>query len=688
MATVYPFDPTGTSSANRIINEQHVITAVNFRNYHYVIPDFAPFFKNNFQIKIQYEDGQERPLEEGRDYYFSNQFIDASRACAKPVYGSISFLDTNLYGIMTVSYNTVGGMWTLTAEEILRILAEEMRNPRITTWEQITYLPERFPVVDHEWDLVDMVGASKVVESIDSITQAIYASNAGGLAAHINNLDNPHSVTKAQVGLAAVQNFGIATQLQATEGLISTAYMTPLRVREAVNTFAAVLVSEHSSRTDNPHQVNKSQVGLSNVDNYPTANTQEAVGGVATNRFVTPAGLKAAIDSGLTVSAAHIANKQNPHDVTKAQVGLFNVENYLIATEQEARAGILNDRYMTPLRTMQLCREFVSVQLDGHATLTNNPHQVTKDQVGLALVQNFGLASTADMVTGTANDKYVTPALVAYRLNLLYVNSIEPHILDTSNPHQVTAQQVGAYSTTQIDSMLSTYLTTDGTAANSSALEGRSTLQLRDWLMVNMPGFNASQLGGATREQLTSQIEEAVLSGMDGSVLTTDTALLESESTGTHTWLKLGEVFREFGGTTGTTNVSMDAGFIVTIGASSDSDVKETKTDMVMVRTNLFANDPALDASRFFATPAVNFIQVGSVWTAAEAKLEIFAKVPKAFVRASVSDVSGHSIATDDGIVEVLVEPAGITYASATGQEDINARLSKIEQLLASIEVV
>lgn len=688
MATVYPFDPTGTSSANRISNEQKVITAVNFRKYHYVIPDFAPFFKNNFQIKIQYEDGTVRDLVEGRDYYFSNQFIDASRACAKPVYGSISFLDTSLYGIMTISYNTVGGMWNLTPQEILRILAEEMRNPRITTWEQITYLPERFPVVDHEWDLVDMVGAKEVVASIDGVTQAIYASNAGGLGAHINNLDNPHSVTKAQVGLGAVQNYGISTQLQATTGLINTAYMTPLRTREAINTFGAVLVSAHSSRIDNPHGVTKAQVGLSSVDNNPTANNQEALAGVATNRFMTPANVRAVLDAGLTASVAHAANKQNPHDVTKAQVGLFNVENYLIATEQEARAGILNDRYMTPLRAMQLVREFVSVQLDGHATLTNNPHQVTKDQVGLALVQNFGIATTADMVQGSANDKYVTPALVAYRLNLLYANSIEPHVLDTDNPHQVTAQQVGAYSVSQVNELLEDYLQASDTAMNSVKLGGRTTEELRDWLMTNMPNFNAGQLGGATREELTEQIESAVVGSLGSRVLTTDSVMLESTATGTHTWLKLGEVFRMIGGENGTTDVSFDAGFIVAVGAVSNSNPAETKTDFLMVRTNLFAANPVVETARVFATPTTNLAQIGSVWTAAESKLEIFAKVPKAFVRASVSDISGHTIATDDGIVELASEPLGISYTQSTSQEDIDARLVKVEQLLASITVV
>ncbi len=46
----------------------------------------------------------------------------------------------------------------------------------------------------------------------------------------------------------------------------------------------------------------------------------------------------------------HIDDRDNPHGVTKADVGLGNVENYAIATEDEAFAGNVKDRYITPRR--------------------------------------------------------------------------------------------------------------------------------------------------------------------------------------------------------------------------------------------------------------------------------------------------------------------------------------------------
>lgn len=49
----------------------------------------------------------------------------------------------------------------------------------------------------------------------------------------------------------------------------------------------------------------------------------------------------------------HLADDANPHAVSKSQVGLGNVLNYGIATKAEAEEGTSNTKYMTPLRTKE-----------------------------------------------------------------------------------------------------------------------------------------------------------------------------------------------------------------------------------------------------------------------------------------------------------------------------------------------
>lgn len=66
----------------------------------------------------------------------------------------------------------------------------------------------------------------------------------------------------------------------------------------------------------------------------------------------------------------------------KADVGLGNVENYGVASQSEAELGQANDRYMTPLRVTQLLNALFMPVLDTFMARRDNPHQVTAEQVG------------------------------------------------------------------------------------------------------------------------------------------------------------------------------------------------------------------------------------------------------------------------------------------------------------------
>ena len=74
---------------------------------------------------------------------------------------------------------------------------------------------------------------------------------------HIEDDTNPHSVTKTQVGLSNVDNTSDADKP------ISTATQQALDGKEPAN----ANIQTHISATDNPHAVTKAQVGLGSVDN-------------------------------------------------------------------------------------------------------------------------------------------------------------------------------------------------------------------------------------------------------------------------------------------------------------------------------------------------------------------------------------------------------------------------------------
>lgn len=61
----------------------------------------------------------------------------------------------------------------------------------------------------------------------------------------------------------------------------------------------------------------------------------------------------------------HMDDDSNPHAVTKSQVGLSSVENYAIATDADAIAGLANTSYMTPKKTALAVEKQVFKGTDG-----------------------------------------------------------------------------------------------------------------------------------------------------------------------------------------------------------------------------------------------------------------------------------------------------------------------------------
>jgi len=67
---------------------------------------------------------------------------------------------------------------------------------------------------------------------------------------------------------------------------------------------------------------------------------------------------------------------------TKEDFGLGSVEDFSVASQIEAEAGAVNDRYMTPLRVTQLLNALFMPVLDAFMARRDNPHEVTAEQVG------------------------------------------------------------------------------------------------------------------------------------------------------------------------------------------------------------------------------------------------------------------------------------------------------------------
>ena len=150
----------------------------------------------------------------------------------------------------------------------------------------------------------------------------------------------------------------------------------------------------------------------------------------------------------------HIANRNNPHVVTKEQIGLGNVDNL-----QQASKTVV----------------------DAHLSDLNNPHGVTSSQVG-------------------AYSKVEADSQFASKV------TVEGHIGNTSNPHNTTAAQVGAYSKPEIDSNVVHQTLDETIAGKKSFTDAMSVTNLNvtgtistlgDTPLTKVTNFNSGWSGNA-----------------------------------------------------------------------------------------------------------------------------------------------------------------------------------------------
>lgn len=458
----YNLDPTGLSPNNLVVDEEHQLSN---RTVRCVAPTYGGFFAQGVIVKDAVTG---LALVKGRDYYFGELFEFPTGRYGKEIFGVIVITKTTVTRVK-ITYQALGGDYSYSMDAVVAMIENLNLGERPVEWGNIVGRPPLFDPASHFHDAGDIYGFEYVVHSIERLRAAVLLGDTAShdeiysyidswgedlrtdidalqlqFAAHRDNKSNPHEVTKAQVGLGSVLNYGVATLAEAQAGTTDLKYMTPLRTADAINYQALIPLKSHTDRTDNPHSVTKAQVGLGSVENYPIATASEATLGTASNRYMTPQRtLESITTNALVPLNNHTSRTDNPHSVTKAQVGLGSVLNYGVASTAEATAGTVTTKYMTPKLTMDSITTNAVVPLNNHINRTDNPHTVTKAQVGLGNVQNYPVATQAQMDAGTSNSVYLTPVTVAKYVTEKAVSLLEQHTSRVDNPHSVTKQQVG-----------------------------------------------------------------------------------------------------------------------------------------------------------------------------------------------------------------------------------------------------
>lgn len=392
------------------------------------------------------------------------------------------------------------------------------------------------------------------------VKQAVEVFSNDVIDSHVTDTDNPHSVTKTQIGLSNVTNNLQATKTEFDSHTNNTnnphsVTKTQVGLENVTNDLQATKTEfdSHTNNTNNPHSVTKTQVGLSNVLNLEQIPTTEkgVANGVATlnssgkvpteqlpAEFMVYQGTWNASTNTPTISDAtgsngevYITSTGGTRDLGSGNItfvaGDWVIHNGTVwektttaneVTSVNGQVGAVTlDKTDLGLGNVTNNLQATKTEFDSHTNNTNNPHTVTKTQVGLSnvtndvQVKNSDKASTAEAETGSNDTKWMTPLKVKQAIDMFAVTGSSPEL--GIQPFVIVANNgTGNYSTIQA----AVNAISRGTIfVKNTGINYDETVTLKSNVNIISDGATIRRTGNGTAFQATSKIENVELRGFN-----------------------------------------------------------------------------------------------------------------------------------------------------------------------------
>ena len=117
--------------------------------------------------------------------------------------------------------------------------------------------------------------------------------------------------------------------------------------------------------------------------------------------------------------------------------------------------------------------------LPAHVNDFNNPHRVTALHVKLEKLMNWAVATLADIKVGSMNPQaYMNPTITYEMIKATAIAALQAHIMDHSNVHEVTADQVNTYTKERITELLNQLLRGELGDIDADLLQGETSNQI------------------------------------------------------------------------------------------------------------------------------------------------------------------------------------------------------------------
>ncbi|EQC55609.1 hypothetical protein LLT6_13865 [Lactococcus cremoris subsp. cremoris TIFN6] len=313
-----------------------------------------------------------------------------------------------------------------------------------------------------------------------------------GIYSHTIDISNPHKVTAAQVGLGNVQNFGLATEDEAKQGISNAKYMTPSLTQAVLSAnINSIAYANSADGTDrfttvypNLNLLNNTKIIQGNINSKIWASAAASSLSVGSNNGIKVINNGGAIGSMGGFSYIKPTNVNVGDTITVSccikNTGTVDIKNFSlsIAFYGTSKSYPAKGNLVIPNDGKPYFFSFTTIVPSGAdtayprwfdtATAVNEKHifevegmKLEQGSTATTYMQSASEVTTADWpkFVGFSNTVKTNKSASDYTWfpvkDSELTNKVESHINNKANPHAVTASQVGAYSKQEIDTKLS-----------------------------------------------------------------------------------------------------------------------------------------------------------------------------------------------------------------------------------------
>lgn len=214
IAYVLPYDPTGTSPINKVVNEEHVLQD---GLYKLVVPGYRGFYKDSLVVKNKLTGSAIADSE----YECGELLPTVTYTTGKEAYGCVLFYDKTLSGTLTIDYQAVGGD-EYYDPELLQEAVTQAYLVGSADWAKLEHPHTFMPKPGHFHRSHEAWGMSALVNVLDRVGQVV----------GLQDVAIEHQILKSEVG--DVITTALTDAVNGTQGTCETVLASEVSVHNTM----------------------------------------------------------------------------------------------------------------------------------------------------------------------------------------------------------------------------------------------------------------------------------------------------------------------------------------------------------------------------------------------------------------------------------------------------------------------